>query len=166
MAKPTLLTLDEAAARLTIARKTLRDWLKAKPPKIPGVKIGREWRVLEADVEAYLARAIGARPHLAPEPEASAQRPRLVVAAVEDAHDPPPLPVVPTPQQHKALTGLRAQIVDVLRAHPEGLTPAQVKGELGTNKDLRNTMKNMLQDGILRRPETGTYAVYVVADGW
>jgi excisionase family DNA binding protein len=51
-----VLTLDEAAARLTIARKTLRDWVRAG--KFPGLKVGREWRVLASDVEAYLQEAI------------------------------------------------------------------------------------------------------------
>jgi excisionase family DNA binding protein len=55
-----LLTLDEAAARLTIARKTLRDWVRAG--KFPGFKVGREWRVLAADVEHYLEEAIKHRP--------------------------------------------------------------------------------------------------------
>jgi hypothetical protein len=80
--------------------------------------------------------------------------------------DPQPLPVTPTPQQRKALTGLRAQIADMLRAHPEGLTPAQVQAQLGIDKPLRATMKGMLQEGILRRPDTGAYAVYSLADGW
>jgi hypothetical protein len=46
------------------------------------------------------------------------------------------------------------------------LTPARVKAELGTDQDLRDTMKNMLRDKMLRRPDIGTYAVYILANGW
>jgi excisionase family DNA binding protein len=55
-----VLTLDEGAARLTIAKKTLRDWIRAG--KFPGFKVGHEWRVLASDVEHYLDEAIKQRP--------------------------------------------------------------------------------------------------------
>jgi excisionase family DNA binding protein len=62
-----VLTLDEGAARLTIAKKTLRDWVRAG--KFPGFKVGHEWRVLASDVEHYLEEAIKqrARPVLVPD---------------------------------------------------------------------------------------------------
>jgi excisionase family DNA binding protein len=67
-----VLTLDEGAARLTIAKKTLRDWVRAG--KFPGFKVGHEWRVLAADVEHYLEEAIKHRPRpvLVPEDEEGA----------------------------------------------------------------------------------------------
>jgi excisionase family DNA binding protein len=65
-----VLTLDKGAARLTIAKKTLRDWVRAG--KFPGFKVGHEWRVLASDVEQYLEERIKRRPHpvLVPDDEA------------------------------------------------------------------------------------------------
>jgi excisionase family DNA binding protein len=67
---PDVLTLDEGASRLRIARKTFRDWVRAG--KFPGFKVGHEWRVLASDVERYLQEAIQRqrRPVLVPEEEA------------------------------------------------------------------------------------------------
>jgi len=67
MAEHQVLTLDEGAAKLRIARKTLRDWVRAG--KFPGLKVGREWRVLASDVEHYLEEAIQRqrRPVLVPD---------------------------------------------------------------------------------------------------
>jgi excisionase family DNA binding protein len=53
-----VLTLDEAAARLKLARKTVRDWVRAG--KLPGFKLGRVWRVKASAVEQAIAAA-GAR---------------------------------------------------------------------------------------------------------
>jgi hypothetical protein len=64
------------------------------------------------------------------------------------------------------LTELRAQIVEALRAHPEGLTPVEVQTQLGTDKPLRDTMHGMLKAGILRRTDDKGYGRYVVAEGW
>ena len=47
-----LLTLEEAAARLKIAPKTMRDWLRTG--KMRGVKTGKYWRVREQDVDAFV----------------------------------------------------------------------------------------------------------------
>ena len=50
------LTVEEAAAKLKIAPKTLRDWLR--PGKLLGVKLGKRWLIREQDlaaaVEAHL----------------------------------------------------------------------------------------------------------------
>ncbi|MEA4951955.1 MAG: helix-turn-helix domain-containing protein [Aminivibrio sp.] len=43
-----LFTVPEAAALLSIAPKTLTDWLRAG--KIRGVKVGRSWRVPESAI--------------------------------------------------------------------------------------------------------------------
>jgi excisionase family DNA binding protein len=171
MAHPTLLTLDEAAARLTIARKTLRDWLKTKPPKLRGVKIGREWRIAEHELDAFLARALGVPAPEAPEAVSDASQGVAPETTTMDDATPTPAPaplhLVPTPaQRHKPLSQTRARIVELLHAHPEGLTPAQVKAALRTDKDQRNTMKGMLADGILRRPDDNGYGRYIVADEW
>jgi len=47
-----LLTPEQAADRLAVSPKTLRDWLR--DGKLKGVKVGRLWRVREADLDAFL----------------------------------------------------------------------------------------------------------------
>lgn len=46
------LTIDEVAAILKIAPRTLLEWLRTK--KIKGVKMGKEWRILQKDLDAFL----------------------------------------------------------------------------------------------------------------
>ena len=53
--------------------------------------------------------------------------------------------------------------VDLLRQHPEGLSPAQVRKGLRAEKDVADTMGGMARDSILNRIETGRYTV---AEGW
>jgi excisionase family DNA binding protein len=48
-----LLTLDEAAAYLRIHPRTMRRLLQRH--EVPGVKIGRQWRVRKADLDGALA---------------------------------------------------------------------------------------------------------------
>jgi excisionase family DNA binding protein len=69
-----LLTLEEAAARLKIAPKTMRDWLRTG--KLRGVKTGKYWRVREEDVATFI------RDHL-----------RAVPSAAEAQAEPVPPPV-------------------------------------------------------------------------
>jgi excisionase family DNA binding protein len=52
-----LLTLAEAAAYLRVHRRTLTRLLR--DGLVPGVKIGRQWRVRKADLDAYFTRAVG-----------------------------------------------------------------------------------------------------------
>jgi excisionase family DNA binding protein len=47
-----LLTVEQAAAKLQIAPKTLKDWLRAG--RIKGVRVGRLWRIKECDLEAFV----------------------------------------------------------------------------------------------------------------
>ena len=47
-----LLTAEQAAAILQLSPKTIKDWLRAG--KLPGCKIGRVWRIKEADLEAFV----------------------------------------------------------------------------------------------------------------
>jgi hypothetical protein len=54
---------------------------------------------------------------------------------------------------------MRRRIVALLQEHPEGLSPVQTRQLLGIAKDLGSTMKAMVRDGLLRRVETGRYAV-------
>jgi excisionase family DNA binding protein len=47
-----LLTTEQAAAILQLTPKTINDWLRAG--KLMGCKIGRVWRVRQADLEAFI----------------------------------------------------------------------------------------------------------------
>lgn len=47
-----LYTPAEVAQHLGLAEKTIRDFLRAKT--IHGVKVGKEWRVRERDLQAYI----------------------------------------------------------------------------------------------------------------
>jgi len=56
-----------------------------------------------------------------------------------------------------ALSGVRLQIITLLREHPKGLTPAEVQERLGCPKDLAPTIRSMARDGLLRRVAKGIY---------
>ena len=47
-----LLTVEQAAAKLQIAPKTLKDWLQAG--RIKGVRLGKLWRIKECDLAAFV----------------------------------------------------------------------------------------------------------------
>lgn len=47
-----LLTIEQAADYLQIAPKTVREWLRVG--RLPGVKIGRVWRIREASLRAWV----------------------------------------------------------------------------------------------------------------
>jgi excisionase family DNA binding protein len=50
-----LLTPEEAAGRLAISAKTIRNWLREG--KLQGVKVGRLWRLREGDLSLFLPAA-------------------------------------------------------------------------------------------------------------
>ncbi len=52
MAEHQLLTVEEAAAHLRLNPQTVYRLLRAG--KLPGVKVGRQWRVRLVDLEAHL----------------------------------------------------------------------------------------------------------------
>ena len=71
----------------------------------------------------------------------------------------PPPSLQPTlPARPRPLSQMRQRIVDLLRQHPEGMSPAQVRQALRTEKDLGDTMGGMARDGILTK-EAGRYRV-------
>jgi excisionase family DNA binding protein len=47
-----LFSVEEAAAKLKLAPKTLRDWLRTG--KLPAVKLGKRWLIRERDLEAAI----------------------------------------------------------------------------------------------------------------
>jgi excisionase family DNA binding protein len=56
-----LLKVEQAATILQLTPKTIKEWLRAG--KLTGYKIGRVWRVKEADLEALIqaSRVLRAR---------------------------------------------------------------------------------------------------------
>ena len=50
-----LLTVDQAADYLQISPWVIRKWLREK--KLPGFKMGREWRIDEKDLNAIIEEA-------------------------------------------------------------------------------------------------------------
>lgn len=48
-----LLTPEEVASKLIVSPKTVRDWLREGT--IKGVKVGKLWRIREADLESFIA---------------------------------------------------------------------------------------------------------------
>lgn len=55
-----LYTVEETAEKLKIHPETVRDYLR--DGKIGGVKVGRNWRIRESDILAFVnARAIPAK---------------------------------------------------------------------------------------------------------
>ncbi len=47
-----LLAPEEAAARISVSPRSIREWLRKG--KIKGVKAGRLWRIRESDLEKFL----------------------------------------------------------------------------------------------------------------
>jgi DNA-binding IclR family transcriptional regulator len=52
---------------------------------------------------------------------------------------------------------MRRRILTLLRDHPEGLSPAEIRSGLRVAKQLHNTCLAMLRDGLLRRVGRGRY---------
>ena len=51
--KDKLLTPDEAAERLSVSPKGVKNWLRQG--KLRGLKVGRLWRISESDLSAFVA---------------------------------------------------------------------------------------------------------------
>ena len=47
-----LMTPKQAAERLIVSEKTVKDWLRAGTLK--GIKVGRLWRIKESDLHEFL----------------------------------------------------------------------------------------------------------------
>lgn len=52
MARDVLLTPNDVAQRLQVNERTVTQWLRKN--HLRGFKIGKEWRVSEADLQAFL----------------------------------------------------------------------------------------------------------------
>jgi hypothetical protein len=74
----------------------------------------------------------------------------------------PPLPQTPPQEQPAAQGGdprgaMRRRIVALLLDHPEGLTPAEIRDQLGVDRSLADTCLGMLRYGLVQRVERGRY---------
>jgi hypothetical protein len=61
------------------------------------------------------------------------------------------------PQLPSSRGAMRRRILALLQDHPEGLSPAQIRDQLGIDRDLNNTCFAMARDGLLRRVGRGRY---------
>jgi len=81
----------------------------------------------------------------------------------------PPAPVLPAagprPLARPPLSGLRQQIVAVVRQHPEGIAPRDVRTLLAVDHDVRSTMKGLVRSGLLTRRAAGRYVVAAAGAG-
>ncbi len=78
----------------------------------------------------------------------------------------PVLPAAgPRPLAGPPLSGLRQQIVAVVRQHPEGIAPRDVRTLLAVDHDVRSTMKGMVRRGLLTQGAAGRYVVAAAGAG-
>ncbi|MGE5415887.1 MAG: helix-turn-helix domain-containing protein [Acidobacteriota bacterium] len=49
-----LLTVEETAQYLKMNPEVIRRWLREK--RLPGIKIGKEWRIAKEDIDAMLKK--------------------------------------------------------------------------------------------------------------
>jgi hypothetical protein len=52
---------------------------------------------------------------------------------------------------------MRRRIAALLQAHPEGLTPTEIRTRLGVDRRLSDTCLGMLRDGLVQRVGRGRY---------
>jgi excisionase family DNA binding protein len=53
MSTAEFLTPEEVAARLKVQPRTVQEWLRTG--RLPGLKLGKLWRIRESDLEAFLS---------------------------------------------------------------------------------------------------------------
>ena len=70
---------------------------------------------------------------------------------LEAPRHPSPRPASPQASQPSDRGLIRRQILALLGEHPEGLSPAQVRDHLQTEKPLNDTLQGMLRDGLVHR---------------
>jgi hypothetical protein len=116
--------------------------------------VGRLEHELDLAVTAFtFLKSLMGQPGLLPVPSSTQTPPSPVQ----------PRATLPSRARTQPLSQMRQQIVDLVREHPGGLSPVQIRELLKVEKDLGSTVKAMARDGILSRVETGRY---VVAEGW
>jgi excisionase family DNA binding protein len=71
MLRAPLLTLHEAAEKLKVKESTIRQWIKDR--ELRAIKFGREWRIAQIDLEAFLNKHANMPPQEASTPQAEPQ---------------------------------------------------------------------------------------------
>src|SRR5262245_29156987 len=79
---------------------------------------------------------------------------------------PPPRPAPAPPSRSASPLAdtrgeIRKRIVALLREHPEGLTPAEMRSLLSIDKDVGDTCLGMRRDGLVRRVGPGRYVAAI-----
>lgn len=77
------------------------------------------------------------------------ERQQLALPAVQASVQPVKKPQV--------LSLIRKQILEMIPQYPQGISPTEMRRVLQSEKDLRNTMKGMEKDGLLKRLTAGCY---------
>ena len=54
---------------------------------------------------------------------------------------------------------MRRRIVALLREHPKGLTPAEMRTRLGVDRSLADTVLGMVRYGLVQRVGRGRYVI-------
>jgi excisionase family DNA binding protein len=70
MLRAPLLTLHEAAEKLKVKESTIRQWIKDR--ELRAIKFGREWRIAQIDLEAFLNQHANMPPQHSPPPQQAA----------------------------------------------------------------------------------------------
>ena len=78
-----LLTPEEAADRLAVSPKSIREWLRRG--KLRGVRAGRLWRIRERDLEAFLDPVLQALEAAPEDDEPLTQEDKEAIAEAEKA---------------------------------------------------------------------------------
>ncbi len=78
-----LLTPEEAAERLAVSPKSIREWLRQG--KLKGVRAGRLWRIRERDLEAFLDPVLHALEKAPEDDEPLTEEDKKAVAEAEKA---------------------------------------------------------------------------------
>jgi hypothetical protein len=72
------------------------------------------------------------------------------------------LPTPPTcyPRPKKGTVSyIRPRILEVLERHPQGLSPEEIRRQLGLKQRLNSTLKTMWRCGLVHRPVDGLYVI-------
>jgi hypothetical protein len=172
--------LQDAAPRSTSTRQDAAGPAQREATPIPSLMaaLERENALLRAALDAAAARELDAR---ADAQSAREERARLLqmLQDMQQRYDrlldmPRPAPPPPPPAQPQqprtpdprpagppgdARGAMRRRILALLRDHPEGLTPTEVRKLLGVKKRLADTLIGMLHYGMVRRVGEGRYVV-------
>lgn len=73
----------------------------------------------------------------------------------------PPAPLDAAPGPTRERSSLHTSIVEVLAAHPDGLSAGAIASAVHTSRSLSDTLQGMVRRGHVVRPRSGVYALPV-----